>query len=114
MPLNNAEETITTHQIWVISSLYFNSYLFYIDPTDNKTSQYKLMAWYIFGDPLLDLTLTHLSIDPSLQIPSASEKYPIMRYFVREVCTHVHISATKWCIVGYETGALRDIFQEQT
>ena len=30
--------------------------------------------------------------------------------FVAEMCTHVHISVTKWCIVGYETGALWDLY----
>ena len=30
---------------------------------------------------------------------SASDKYPTMHPFVTEMCTHVHISVTKWCIV---------------
>ena len=25
-----------------------------------------------------------------------------MHHFVTEMCTYVHISVTKWCIVGYE------------
>ena len=25
--------------------------------------------------------------------------------FVAEICTHVHISVTKWCIVGHDTNA---------
>ena len=29
--------------------------------------------------------------------------------WLSEVCTHVHISVTKWCIVGYGTGALLDL-----
>ena len=37
-----------------------------------------------------------------------------MRHFVTEMCAYVHISVIKWCIVRYETDALRDIFQEQT
>ena len=32
-------------------------------------------------------------------------KYPTMRHSVTEICTHVDISVTKWCIVGYGTGA---------
>ena len=32
-----------------------------------------------------------------------------MHHFVTEICTCVHISATKWCIVGYWTGALWDL-----
>ena len=29
-----------------------------------------------------------------------------MHHFVTEMCTHVRISVTKWCIVGYEIGDL--------
>ena len=29
-----------------------------------------------------------------------------MHHFLTEACTHVHISVTKWCIVGYRVGAL--------
>ena len=34
--------------------------------------------------------------------------YPKMHrpHFETEMCTHVHISVTKWCIVGYVTSAL--------
>ena len=32
-----------------------------------------------------------------------------MHHFVTEMCTHMHISVTKWCIVGYGTGALWDL-----
>ena len=34
--------------------------------------------------------------------------YPIMHHFVTEMCTRVHISVTKRCIVGCGTGALWD------
>ena len=37
---------------------------------------------------------------------NALDKYPTMHYLVTEMCTHVHISVTKWCIVGYATVAL--------
>ena len=47
--------------------------------------------------------------DPSHKSQNASDKYPIMNHFVTEMCTHVHISVTKWCIVGYGTGALWDL-----
>ena len=40
---------------------------------------------------------------------NAFHKYPIMHHFVIGMCTHVHISATKWCIVGHGTGALLDL-----
>ena len=32
---------------------------------------------------------------------NASIPYPTMHHFVTEMCTCVHISVTKWCIVGY-------------
>ena len=38
--------------------------------------------------------------------PITHDTYPTMHHFVTEMCTHVHISVTKWCIVGYETVAL--------
>ena len=32
-----------------------------------------------------------------------------MHHFVTEMCTRVNISVTKWCIMGYGTGALWDL-----
>ena len=32
-----------------------------------------------------------------------------MHHFVTEMCTHVHISVTKWCIPGYGTGVCWDL-----
>ena len=49
------------------------------------------------------------AIDPSHKSHNALDKYPIMPHFVRGICTHGHISVTKWCIVGYGTGALWDL-----
>ena len=49
------------------------------------------------------------SIDPSHKSHNASDKYPTMHYFATELCTHVHISVTKWCIMGYGTFALWDL-----
>ena len=49
--------------------------------------------------------------DPYKKIPEwirqISHNAPIN--FVTEICTHVHISATTWCIVEYATGALWDL-----
>ena len=44
---------------------------------------------------------------------NALAKYPTMHHFVTEMCTHVHISATKWCIVGYGTDALWDLWNHR-
>ena len=47
-------------------------------------------------------------IDPFHKSHNASYIYTIMHHFVTEMCTHVHIFVTKWCIVGDRTGALWD------
>ena len=38
-------------------------------------------------------------IHPSYKSHNTLDEYPTM-HFVTEMCTHVHISVTKWCIVG--------------
>ena len=40
---------------------------------------------------------------------NASNKYPTMHHFLIEMCTHMHISATKWCIVTHGTGVMWDL-----
>ena len=50
-------------------------------------------------------------IDPSHKSHNESGKYSTMHHFVTEMCTHVHISVTKWCIVGYGVGALWDLYK---
>ena len=47
---------------------------------------------------------------PSHESHNTLDKYPIMHHFLTEMCTHVHISVTKWCIVRYGTGALWDLW----
>ena len=49
------------------------------------------------------------AIDQSHKFHNASEKYTTMHHFVTEMCTYVHISVTKWCIMGCDTGALWDL-----
>ena len=51
-------------------------------------------------------------IQPSHKSHYASDKSPTMHHFVTEMCTQVHISVTKWCIVGHGTGALQDLWDE--
>ena len=36
-----------------------------------------------------------------------------MHHFVTEICTREHDSLTKWCTVGYGTGALWDVFKSK-
>ena len=55
-------------------------------------------------------TSQHINpIDPSHKSQNASGKYPTIQHFVTEMCTHVHISVTKWCIVGYGSGTCWDL-----
>ena len=37
------------------------------------------------------------------------DRHPTMHHHVTEMCTCVHISVTKWCIVEYGTGAMWDL-----
>ena len=50
-----------------------------------------------------------LAIDRSHKSHNVCGEYPTMHHFVTEMCTQVHISVAKWCIVGYGTGALWDL-----
>ena len=52
---------------------------------------------------------THLALDPSHKSHNALDRYPMMHHFVTEMCTHVHVSVTKWCIGGYGTDILWDL-----
>ena len=45
-------------------------------------------------------------IDPPHTSRNALDKYFTMHHFVTKMCTHVHISVTKRCSVGYLSGAL--------
>ena len=49
-------------------------------------------------------------IDQSHKSHNAPVPYPKMHHFVTEMCTHVHISVTKWCIVGYWADALWNLW----
>ena len=49
-------------------------------------------------------------IDPSHKSQNISVPYSIMQHFVTEMCTSVHISVTKWHIVGYLSDALWDLW----
>ena len=71
-------------------------------PTLKHSPHFKILArWCEAGH--------HLS-DPSHKSHDAPDKYPTMHHFVTEMCTGVHISVTKWCIMGYGTGALWDLW----
>ena len=52
----------------------------------------------------LHLSLSHYVIlryrDPFHKSHNALDEYPTMHHFVTEMCMHMHISVTKWCIMG--------------
>ena len=77
---------------------------------DLSTHSRELM-WYIYPYPsgLFHRHGSNHTIDPSHKSHNASNKYPTMHHFVTEMCTHVHIVVTKWCIVGHGIGALWDM-----
>ena len=83
-----------THYAW---QLYYKQYVW------NRNA----MPWYM---PMVFITKgickAWRSNRPSQKSHDTSDKYPTMHDFVTEMCTHVHICVTKWCIVGYGTGAL--------
>ena len=49
---------------------------------------------------------------PNSQIPQCTSPCPTMHPFVTEICTRVHTSVTKWCIVGYISDALWDLWDK--
>ena len=50
----------------------------------------------------------HDLLDPFHKYQNASVSYLTVQNFVTEMCTSVHISVTKWCIVGYVSDVLWD------
>ena len=51
-------------------------------------------------------------MNPSHRTHNASVKYSTMHHFLTEMCTHVHISVTKWWIVGYGAGTFWGCVQQ--
>ena len=50
---------------------------------------------------LLIMLLIHQIVYPYHKSNNALDTCPTMHHFVTEMCTHVHISVTKWCNMGY-------------
>ena len=55
-----------------------------------------------------ETSLDLVMIDLYHKSHNASLPYPTIHHFVAEMCTCMHISVTKWCVVGYLFGALWD------
>ena len=72
---------------------------------------HQAIAWtnvYLYSMMLYDIHLR--TIEPSHKSHNSSDKYPTMHCFVTEMGVYVHISVTKWCIVGYGTSVLWDMW----
>ena len=77
--------------------------------TDDQCHVLYIIYIYIYIHTLEGLKIQAEMIDRARKSHNASDKYHIMHHFVTEMCTRVHISVTKWCIVGYGIGALWDL-----
>ena len=67
----------------------------------------ELHVCYLPGDQSENENIRFVVHDKRWMIKSrnAPVPYPTMNHFVTEMCTGVHISVTKWCIVGYLSDA---------
>ena len=76
----------------------------------NSLHCWPLMVSYdVFFVSSKTKTCATFAKDPSHKSHDASCRNPMMHHFVTEICTHMHIAVTKWCIVGYGTSALWDL-----
>ena len=66
-------------------------------PHESLWAQILMICVPPFSVRCRDSVLSHKSHD-------ALDEYPTMHHFVKEMCTHGHISSTKCCIVWYGTG----------
>ena len=60
------------------------------------------LIWTPMSSVLKKADKLNLSLPLSLS-HNVLDNYPTIPNFVTEMCTHVHISFTKWCIVGNGT-----------
>ena len=83
-------------RFWILMSLYDE----FLIPSKFLPRVYILCAYKN------DETSKKIINRPISQIPQC-----IRNHFATEICTHVHIYVTKWCIMGYGVGALWDLGQ---
>ena len=77
----------------------------------HQATYFNTFPWFCFVLNRISVKfVTESPIDPSHKSQNASVPYPTMQHFVTEMCTCVHISVTKWCIVGYLSDALWDLW----
>ena len=87
------------YQIWYDNEFYWSYMIFMCKSLRIIVASFKMQT--LSNDVVI--------IDPSKKSHNASDKYLTMHHFVTEMCTYVHISVTKWCIVGHGTSALWDL-----
>ena len=66
----------------------------------------KGKGYFYFIELSTMFTTKFVAIDLLHKCHNVPVPYPTMHHLVTEMCTCVHISVTKWCIVGYGTGTL--------
>ena len=82
------------HTIWYLYRLYILHIQFFHFAT----------VIYVY----LPISFRFASQDMLPKSHNAPVPYPTMHHFVTEMCTYVHISVTKWCIVGCLSKGLWD------
>ena len=89
--------------------------------THNPLHKVGGILYTTFWNPSREQMMTYTRADVNMLIilselmshksHTAPVPYPTMHHFVTEMCTCVHISVTKWCIVGYLSDALWDLWE---
>ena len=97
-PANDSRYNVTT-------SLIGWTHTYRLNPVEEKALSYTVS---VVGADALALCVV-IATDLIKKSHNASVPCPTMHHFVTEMCTRVHISVTKWCIVGYLSGALCDL-----
>ena len=101
---HNGDPCMWKNSLWILK---------WIPATRHVSPCNKTCVWHDWRYPSCNLvcckqiTIGHNRsnrTDPSHKSHNASDNYPTVHHFVTEMCTRVHISVTKWCIVGYGTG----------
>ena len=102
--LQNKTNTMANTWLWNISDFLQTKYF------GLQRSNYFL-AWMCFERPITEKKTLRNGVNrPISKSHNASIPYPTIHHFITEMCTCVHISVAKWCIVTYSTDALCDFW----
>ena len=118
---DTSECTLLNENVWIFIEIYLK--FIPKGPVNDIPALIQIIACCRpDGKPLSELMmvriLTHICItqpqwlktDLLHKSHNVPVSYPIMHHFVTEMCTSVHISVTKWCIVGYLSNALWNLW----